>query len=164
MIDSHEKETLFADIVAENSRWLRIIARQNAPDDQWQDLEQDILLALWRSLDRYERRSSFATWVYAIAINTAKDFKRRRRNAERPRGFMAAEPDRTHQRATNPDPVEIADEFTRSLSNFDGYIFQMFLDDLSYREMSDATGVDEANLRKRVSRIKEQFKARYDGQ
>jgi RNA polymerase sigma-70 factor (ECF subfamily) len=162
LIDSHEKETLFANIVAENSRWLRMIARQNARGDTWQDLEQDILLALWRSLDRYERRSSLATWFYAVAINTAKDFKRRKRNAERPRGILAAQPDPTHQRAYQ-DAVEIAEEFAGSLNDLDRYIFQMFIDDLSYREMSLATGVDEANLRKRVSRIKEQFKARYDG-
>jgi RNA polymerase sigma-70 factor (ECF subfamily) len=164
LIDSHEKEMLFANIVAENSRWLRIIAMQNARGDHWQDLEQDILLALWRSLDRYEGKSSLATWFHAVAINTAKNFKRRKQNEERPRGTMAAEPDHTHHVAASSDAVEIAEEFARSLSDLDRYVFQMLLDDLSYREMSLATGVDEANLRKRVSRIKEQFKARYDGQ
>jgi DNA-directed RNA polymerase specialized sigma24 family protein len=39
----------------------------------------------------------------------------------------------------------------------------MYLDCLSYAEMSAALGVDEVNLRKRISRIKEQFKARYKG-
>jgi RNA polymerase sigma-70 factor, ECF subfamily len=163
LIDSHEKETLFEKLVAENSRWLRIIARQNARDDTWQDLEQEILLALWRSLDRYEQRSNLATWFYAVAINTAKDFKRKKRNAERPRGVMAAAPYANRHRGASSDAVEIAEEFARSLSDLDRCVFQMFLDDLSYREMSEATGADEANLRKRVSRIKEQFKARYDG-
>jgi RNA polymerase sigma factor (sigma-70 family) len=112
LIDSLEKENLFASIVAENSRWLRIIARQNPRDETWHDLEQDILLALWRSIDRYEQRSNLATWLYAIAINRAKDFKRKKQNAERPRGIMTADPDRTHQRAYS-DAVEIAEEFAQ---------------------------------------------------
>jgi len=39
----------------------------------------------------------------------------------------------------------------------------MYLDDISYREMSAKIGIDEANLRKRLSRVKEQFKAVYGG-
>jgi DNA-directed RNA polymerase specialized sigma24 family protein len=39
----------------------------------------------------------------------------------------------------------------------------MYIDDLTYAEMSVALSVDEANLRKRVSRIKQQFKAKYQG-
>ena len=162
MIESGEKEKLFEKIVTENGRWLRAIARQNDRGDNWQDLEQDILLALWRSLDRYEGRSSLATWFYAVAINTARDFSRKKRNAEKSRRSFAAQPASASYLPASEDEAEIATEFARSLGDLDRYIFQMFLDDLSYREMSEVLGICEANLRKRMSRLKERFKARYD--
>lgn len=141
MMDPLEKQALFERIVTENAHRIHNIASNGASRDSSKDLEQDILLALWRSLDRYEGRSSLATWFYAVAINTAKDWKRRKRNAERPRRVPATVPYGTHPRTAGQDAVEVAEEFARSLGDLDRYIFQMFLDDLSYREMSLATGV-----------------------
>ena len=45
------------------------------------DLEQEILIALWKSLDRFDSRSSLETRLYSLARNTAKDFRRKNHNA-----------------------------------------------------------------------------------
>jgi RNA polymerase sigma factor (sigma-70 family) len=142
-------------------QWLGIMARNNAPEDSWQDLEQEIRIAFWKSLDRYDGASSdIGTWFHAVAMHTAKDFKRKHRNSKKrdervyPNSFFV-EQDR--------DELKIVEDFINTLNQSDRQIFTMYLDDLSYAEMSAAIGVDEANLRKRMSRIKEQFKARYYG-
>lgn len=36
-----------------------------------QEVMQETFLRAWRSLDRYESRSSFFTWIYRIALNEA---------------------------------------------------------------------------------------------
>ena len=59
--------------------------------------------------------------------------------------------------------MKVVEEFTSMLGELDRKVFNMHLDDLTYEEMSAALGVDEVNLRKRLSRIKEQFKANYQG-
>jgi RNA polymerase sigma factor (sigma-70 family) len=41
----------------------------NAADRQ--DLMQDIVVALWRSFDRFDGRSKFSTWMYRVALNVA---------------------------------------------------------------------------------------------
>ena len=48
-----------------------------------EDLVQDTLLRAWRSLERFERRSTVATWLYRIATNACLDeIERRPRRPE----------------------------------------------------------------------------------
>ncbi len=48
-------------------------------DDQADDAHQDVLIAVARSVHRFQSTSAFTTWLYAIARNTAVDHLRRRR-------------------------------------------------------------------------------------
>ena len=48
-----------------------------------EDVAQEAMLKAWRSLDRFERRSSLQTWLYRIATNACLDeLARRPRRAE----------------------------------------------------------------------------------
>lgn len=160
MVDPGEKERLFEETVAQNMHWLRIMAKNNASADNWQDLEQEILIALWRSLDRFSSRSSLETWLYSLARNTAKDFKRRNHNVRERDRRVYPNPGFVEQ---NHDEMRIVADFIETLNALDRQLFIMYLDDTGYAEMSSATGIDEANLRKRMSRMKEQFKTWYNG-
>ena len=42
------------------------------------DLVQEIYAKAFRSLDRYDEKRPFATWIYAIARNSCIDYLRRR--------------------------------------------------------------------------------------
>jgi RNA polymerase sigma-70 factor (ECF subfamily) len=163
LVERAEKQRLFEQIVAENNRRLRIIARNNSSIDQYKDLEREILLALWMSLDRFEGRSSLTTWFYRVAINTACAFNRRNRQRRMDSATFVAEEPATYGNWQNRDPIEILEEFVRSLGELDRNVFLMYLDDLSYREMSETIQIDEANLRVRVSRLEKQFESRYIG-
>lgn len=46
------------------------------PDDA-EDAVQDAFLKVWRYLDRFEGRSSFATWIHRIVMNASLDLLRR---------------------------------------------------------------------------------------
>jgi len=157
VIDPREKERLFEEALAENHMWLGVIARNNAPSNSWQDLEQEIWMACWESLNSYDgERSGLRTWFSSVANNTAKEFRRtnhrmRKRDEAVYPNPVFAEQDR--------DQLKAVQEFTERLGELDRQVFTMYLNDVSYAEMSAALVVNEVNLRKRVSRIKEQFKA-----
>jgi RNA polymerase sigma-70 factor (ECF subfamily) len=62
-------------------RWQRPVARflaRLAGQDCAADLSQETFLRLLRSADRYRERGSFSTWLFQIALNVARDAKRRR--------------------------------------------------------------------------------------
>src|SRR3954451_25012829 len=76
-------------------RWLALhtglifkVARTFAPAaSDRDDLVQDILLQLWRSLPRFEGKAKESTWIYRVALNTALAWHRtehRRRAAHAP--------------------------------------------------------------------------------
>ena len=163
LVEIADKQRLFEQIVAENSRRLRIVAWNNSSGDQYKDLEQEILLALWTSLDRFEGRSGLTTWFYRVALNTAHAFTRRNFRRNRETGPSAGKEPATAGNWQNRDPVSILEEFVHSLGELDRSVFLMYLDDLSYREISQAIQIDEANLRVWVSRLKKQFESRYIG-
>ena len=79
MIDPREKERLFEEAIAKNNYWLGVIARNNAPIDNWEDLEQEIRIAFWKSLDSYGERSSLETFFFSVA----KKFRRRNHNTRK---------------------------------------------------------------------------------
>jgi RNA polymerase sigma-70 factor, ECF subfamily len=48
------------------------------------DVTQEVFLRAWRNLDRFRGRSKFSTWLYRIAVNTARDaLADRRRDSRR---------------------------------------------------------------------------------
>jgi len=55
-----------------------IVAMVRNEADAW-DLAQDTFLKAWKALPRFEGNSSFSTWIYRIAHNTALDWLRARK-------------------------------------------------------------------------------------
>lgn len=67
-------------LVREHARLVASVARQwtaNAADVE--DLTQEIFLKVFRALDRCDPARPFVPWLYEIALNTCRDFARRRR-------------------------------------------------------------------------------------
>ena len=56
------------------------VARQMVPDaDDAQDVAQEAFLRVFKSLDRYDPKHEFSTWLYRIVSNLAIDHLRKRR-------------------------------------------------------------------------------------
>ena len=153
MADQPEKEKLFEQILTENGQGLKLFARSNADRDSCEDLEQEILLHIWSSLDGYECRSSLKTWFYGVAINTAKSFNRLRRNAERGKRQLNLAIISTGA----PPNMHILEGFIRTLNEVDRTIMLMYIDRCSYQEISGAAALEEGAIRMRVFRLKKQL-------
>jgi len=162
--DADAKERLFEDVVAANQRRILAIARSYAYGDECRDLYQEILLQMWKGLDSFEGRSAPSTWVYRVALNTAITFRRKNGRRVQSSGRPLAE--------SSPDPVAppspgneilILEEFLGSLGKIDRAVFLLYLEDLSYREISEVTGLTESHVGVRISRLKKTFTQRYCG-
>jgi RNA polymerase sigma-70 factor (ECF subfamily) len=155
------RESRFQEIVDRGRGRFARIARAYAPAADAQDLYQEILLQIWKSLDRFEGRSQPDTWAYRIALNTAITW--RRRESTRPaltveEGAPLAElPGGANAR----DPLRILDEFLASLAKTDRALLLLYLEDLSYREMADVLGISESYVGVKLNRLKRAFVERY---
>ena len=61
-------------------RAYRLALRVLRDEDQARDVVQDAFLKVYGSLDRFEGRSGFYTWLYRIVMNLCLDRKRRDRS------------------------------------------------------------------------------------
>jgi RNA polymerase sigma-70 factor (ECF subfamily) len=61
-------------------RLFRLALRVLRDEEQARDAVQDALVKVYRSLDRFEGRSSFYTWVYRLVMNQCLDARRRDRS------------------------------------------------------------------------------------
>jgi RNA polymerase sigma-70 factor (ECF subfamily) len=52
------------------SRAYRLAYGMTGRHDLAEDLSQEIFMRVYQKLDKYERRSSFATWFYRLAVNS----------------------------------------------------------------------------------------------
>ncbi len=164
MVSGDAKERLFEDIVAANRRRIETIARSYAHAGEQQDLCQEILLQMWKGLDGFEGRSAPSTWVYRVALNTAIKFRRKNSRRIEPLGRPLMESSPEPAAPSSPgNEVLILEEFLRSLGKIDRAVFLLCLEDLTYREISEVTGLTESHVGVRIIRLKRAFTQRYCG-
>lgn len=156
-----EVERAFLELVRENDTRLRRICRvyAHSPDAR-QDLYQEILLQLWRSLPSFVGASSAATWLYRVALNTA--LARTRRGPER-REVPLDDVHSPTEEALSADIAERLDAAERSeqleaaiarLNPIDKMLVTLYLDDRTYHEMADVLGISESNVGVKLHRIR----------
>jgi len=162
-------ETRFLELVRRNEPRLRRIARVYAADDaDVEDLYQETLMQLWRSLPTFRGEAGLDTWVYRVALNTALGQQRRHRS----RREEPLEPGCGHGDDTGPGPEERIDRLRRlewlyaaiaALPELDRALILMYLDDFSYRKMAEVMGLSESNVGVRLHRIRKRLEAEMAG-
>src|SRR3954466_5248653 len=74
-MDVSAQEDLYREAAQTYGAMLQRLARAYESDtDKRRDLLQEMHLALWLSLEKYEARCSLRTWVYRVAHNTATSY------------------------------------------------------------------------------------------
>lgn len=127
----------------------------NSKQEQ-EDLFQEIAIALWRSISKFEERSAESTWIYRIALNTAISSVRR---APAP---FSDNPD--FDAPGSPDSLEQEQEMDwiyrklRSLNPVDRSLIVLYLEGTSYTEMAEIIGISESAVGVKISRVKTKLK------
>ncbi len=154
--DLRDKLELFEQILEEAGPWLDVMAEANSNGDDPQDLRQEILLSLWKSLKHYRGRSSRRTWFYGVAVNAVSNFTRKARRNSFETADAAEEPI-IPSTGQNRDPARLIEDFAASLEKPDRLIFTMCLDPLSYKDMAEVLSLSTDVIRARVSRLRTRF-------
>ena len=116
-----------------------------------EDLFQEIVFQLWRSMAGFRGEAQFSTWLYRVALTTAITLYRKRKPSIT---YTADVPDRQE---TVQEPDEQREQLFRALKQLgdaDKALITLHLEGLSYQEMAAITGLTETNIGTKLNRIK----------
>ena len=143
----------------------RLIPRADLVDD----LVQEVFLAAWASLDRFEGRSSLKTWLLGIARHKVENYYRSRLREphsldldeastpeimEDPRFDLAIDRERTM--AQTRSVLEALPE------SYSLLLLWRYWEKKSVREMAENIGRTEKAVERALARAREQFKRRWN--
>lgn len=119
-----------------------------------EDLFQEIVYQLWKSLPGYKGRAGFTTWMYRVALTTAIAAFRKKQpriiyTAALPEQAIGPPPDDTRTAALM--------QALKQLNDGEKALMALYLEDLSYREIAEITGISENNVGVKLNRIKQKL-------
>jgi RNA polymerase sigma-70 factor (ECF subfamily) len=160
-----DKDAQFKAVIESNrDRIYRICCCYVHDENERQDVFQEVMVQIWRSLSNFQSRSQISTWIYRVTVNTCLDNLRavQRRNRlieerlpedEQNNDIAAYEPDQTLE-----DDVRHLHECIRRLPTLDKALISLYLEDLDTREMAAVLGIAEGNVRVKLHRTKKRMK------
>jgi RNA polymerase sigma-70 factor (ECF subfamily) len=159
-----DRETQFKAVLEENQdRIYRICCCYIRDVDERQDVFQDVLLQIWKSLDMFANRSAISTWVFRVAVNVCLGHLRLAQRRNRLFTQKAADATASGELASdNPQKME-SDlrhlyQCIQRLPDLDKTLVSLFLEDASTKEIAEVTGISEINVRVKLHRIKKSLK------
>jgi len=125
------------------------------------DLYQDILFQLWKSFNSFNGQSKFSTWMYRVALNIA--LLSRRKHTRRKKYF--SKPDELPEFAfeendQKDEDVTLLYRSIQELPELDRAVILLYLEQYTYQEIADITGLSRSNVSVRIVRIKEKLQKR----
>lgn len=130
-------------------------------EEDRKDLFQEILAQLWKSYPGFRQESKFSTWMYRIALNTAiTSFKKWRRqpvasSAQSLANFQIAD---DNSSAETDENIALLKRAVSRLTGIEKSIILLFLENKSYEEIADITGITQNYVRVKMNRIKTKLK------
>lgn len=153
-----EKE--FLALIDTNKAMIHKIANMYmAHKEDQQDLFQEIVYQLWKSLDTFQGGSKFSTWMYRVALNTAMVFLKKDK-----RKISASDQLPEHLTQEDDGASEKENQLAhfykalQQLDNIEKAIIFYHLEDFSHRETGINLGISEGNVRVKLNRAKNKIK------
>ena len=149
-----EKEQQFLSIIEENRQQIyKVCYMYASDDDHFNDLYQEVLINIWQGLGGFRGEAQISTWVYRISLNTCVTHYRKNHKHEEMvpiDGLKVVDTDDgTHQ-----EQLKELYRLINRLDRFEKAIILLWLDEKSYDEIAEITGLCRNNVASRLRRIK----------
>jgi RNA polymerase sigma-70 factor (ECF subfamily) len=151
----------FEQLVRDHASRIRQIARRYGAKEAVDDLVQDILVRLWRSLPTFRGDARIETWIYRVALNAAMTSVRESIKHRELQATLAAKSLLEQGTAPGASPADVLANFAGSLGDIDASILMMYLDGLTADEMSGVLGISANAINVRINRLKQKFSDTY---
>lgn len=158
------KEQRFNKIVSENSEKIkRICSYYSSNKTDREDMYQEILINIWRSLDGFRGDSAISTWIYRIAVNTSLTYKGK--IYKHMQLYIDADTNNLQKLVDTEDDHKLKEKQLAALQNalyqlsvIDKALISLALEGLSSKEIANVIGITEPNVKVKIHRVKKQLK------
>ncbi len=122
------------------------------------DLFQEIVISLWKAYPHFKGNAKISTWIYQVGLNTAITNYRREKNKIRYEPIFPFT-----QETAAYIPNDLMDQMNglyqaiEKLDKVDRAIILLYLEEKSYKEISEIMGISVANAGMKIKRIKEKL-------
>jgi RNA polymerase sigma-70 factor (ECF subfamily) len=129
--------------------------RDNKEDQE--DLFQEIVYQLWKSYPSFKGESKVSSWIYRIALNTAMAVYRKGKVRI---DYYEKFPEQidNHNEKNISQNEERLFWALRQLNDSEKALMSLYLEDFSYQEIAEITGISESNTGVRLNRIKNKLR------
>jgi RNA polymerase sigma factor (sigma-70 family) len=156
-----KKDKYFEEILERNKHKIfRICNIYAIPPIEPQDLFQEVVYQIWKSLDSFKSSSSIDTWVYKISINVCL-----RSKMKLDKNYSKTDTHESIRFTPIEQEIDISEqekfkylkECISALNETDTSLIVLYLDDLSYKEIADITGLSENHIAVKMKRIRKKL-------
>ena len=158
---SVERHQLYLDILEKHKGIVFKVARSYCSNEfDREDLVQEILAQIWRSLDTYNDAFKVTTWMYRVALNVAISFYRKDKSAaykhtEIEDRLLAYD---MVQESENEQNLSALYAFINELNDIDKAVLLMYLEGENQAEIAANLNITISNVSTKISRIKQKLK------
>jgi RNA polymerase sigma factor (sigma-70 family) len=162
------KEVEFKQILEKNKdRIFRICCYHEKDETIRQDLYQEVLINIWNALRRFRNESKLSTYIYRIAVNTALKFKL----TEAKNNWKLNSIEKIHKvtfqyhdiNNEQESKIKLLMEAIYQLKQPERTIISLLLEDFSYQDIADVTGLTKNNVGVKITRAKEKLRKILEG-
>lgn len=160
------KDEVFEKVVDDYSNTiLRLCYLQTGNRDESEDLAQDVLLKVYKSLNKFKGESTLYTWIYRITINECLTYLKRKNK------FIYEELDEKQvsdvsveiEVLNNFSKKELRDSLFKTPQNYRIPLYMYYFDNMKISEIAEILNVNENTIKTRLRRGKEFIKNNYGG-
>jgi RNA polymerase sigma-70 factor (ECF subfamily) len=121
-----------------------------------EDLFQDIVIQLWKSFPSFRHESKISTWMYRVALNTAISYFRK--EIKKPKKLSISDVEFQIPAITDfpddHDELKFLNDAIQRLTKIEKALIMLYLEEKSYREISEVLGISNSNVGVKLNRIK----------
>lgn len=160
---SVDRHGMYLDIIERHKGIVFKVARSYCSNEfDREDLVQEILAQIWRSLDTYNDSFKITTWMYRVALNVAISFYRKDKTTAYKHTEIEdkllsydMEAERENEQSLNELYT-----FINELSGVDKAVLLMYLEGESQSEIAANLNITVSNVSTKISRIKQKLKTK----
>lgn len=127
-----------------------------ATSEEFKDLRQEALINIWRGWNKFRYDSELSTWIYRVTFNTCvSDFRKQKKRGKE----LSIETIIEREDESGLDLSKYNEMYSliRQLKTDEKAIILMWLDEKSYEEIAEVSGIKRNTIAVKLKRIKEKL-------